>query len=210
MRVLIISDHALMSKALRMVAEGAGAGLVVETLASKVLSEAEWQGQFNIALLDVDTVPTELSLQICEKVARTRDNPALITVQSLGPHVHTPEPFLSAGAIACVFLSPLALPMASGLYISHSRDSNSHGLSFRADTANLDVRILSGVSRGLHDREIGRLLGYETDYVKHRIEAVIHQNGLRGRAQLGMWMRDRGYPLTPWVEGDETTSIGSD
>lgn len=61
----------------------------------------------------------------------------------------------------------------------------------------IEARILDGVARGPLDREIGVELGYAPDTIKKEIERLMRQNGLRGRAQLGMWLRDLGYSRGP-------------
>lgn len=195
MKVAIISDYAMMRSSLRTLVQAVGGVVVLETRASEPLpTEAHW-GQSDLAVLDTDTTPLELSLEICKRVAEQFDSPPLVAVQSPGSRLDLPERFLSTGAFACAHLAPSAVHLAAVRCAGHSAHAISDTCGFSPDAGSRDVAILHGVAQGLHDWEIGVAVGYDADYVKHRIEAIMRQNGLRGRAQLGMWMRDQGYVL---------------
>lgn len=189
MKVAIISDYAMTRSSLRTLTQAVGGVVVLETRASDPLpAEARWS-ECDLAVLDTDSTNIELSLEICQRVAAQPESPLLVAVQSLESSLDLPGRFLSAGAFVSVYLAPSAVQSAA----RHVQDRVSGTSSFSPDAGSRDVNILHGVARGLHDWQIGVELGYDADYVKHRIEAVMRQNGLHGRTQLGMWMRDQGY-----------------
>ncbi|MGH2442580.1 MAG: hypothetical protein ACRDFX_05400 [Chloroflexota bacterium] len=196
MRLIVISDNAMMRRGLGTIVDATGGTVVLETAASKPFPAAADRVQCDLILFDVDTTPFGLALAICERMGRSANAIPLVAVCSLSPHLERAERLFEAGALAYTCLAPSALDVAAARCAARE-EATAGGPEAGTEMGERDIRILQGVARGLHDWEIAEELGYSPDYVKHRVETNMHQYSLSGRAQLGMWMRDQGYVRTP-------------
>lgn len=155
----------------------------------------------DVLVLDVETSAVSEAAAFCADALAWRTDLPVVGVEGFG-HAPTRLPHLcGTGLSALVSVHGGVEPVREAIAAALVGDSMVHvrmrgagrplvGVSSRVSET--DARVLELLSAGLRDHDIAESLCLGESTVKHRIEQLMAQLGLRTRFQLGVWAHDQG------------------
>jgi DNA-binding NarL/FixJ family response regulator len=158
------------------------------------------------AVVDVALEPG-IGIEVCSELHRRRpDLPVTAVVccpQAVPPW--TLQALLGSGVSAVLDLQAsaeeaerLLKSVGRGSSVLHLQLRRDHGRPLQDIFApgrrdSLQLRLLELIARGLPDREIGALLHVSPHTVKHRVEQLRTELGVRNRTELAAWAGRHGF-----------------
>jgi DNA-binding NarL/FixJ family response regulator len=194
-------------------------GLVVRPLADGVGEAAEHER--TLAVLDVALDPgagAETCRELRERLPNLPIAVLLCCPQAVDPWQLQSLFAAGVGSVLDLQARPeeaarLLESAARGSAVIHLHIRRSHRTLLRdlfidqAARGGARMRLLELVARGLPDREIGQILHLSPHTVKHHIEALRAELGVRNRTELAAWAGRHGFYSEEGEQGAQTVPV---